>query len=192
MTNIQEMLDSFNNVTPTVTFTLQEEIINSVNFLDVTISKYEHKVSCNVYRQPTATDIIILNDSCRPPEQKLAAVRYLVNRLSTYPINETNKRQEYYTIKQILNNNEYDVKILNRINGKTDTKTRIEAKKKAKTKWAKFTYIGRQPKFITKLFKNSDLKVSFKADNTVGKLLTHNKNTSFNKYNTNTTSMPRL
>jgi len=109
---------------------------NSINFLDVTSSKYEHKILFNVYRKPTATDIIIPNDSCHPPEQNLAAVRYLVNHLSTYPINETNKRQEYDTIKQILHNNKYDVKILNRINGKTDTKTRNEAKTKTKTKWA--------------------------------------------------------
>ena len=38
-------------------------------------------------------------------------------------------------------------------------------------------------KFITKLFKNPKLKVSFKAENTKGKLLAQNKNTSFNKCN---------
>jgi hypothetical protein len=32
------------------------------------------------------------------------------------------------------------------------------------------------------LFKNSNLKVSFKADNTIGKLLAHNKNNNFNKF----------
>jgi len=122
-----------------MTFTMQEEINNSVNFLDVATSKDEHKISCNVYRKPTATDIIIPNDSRHPPEQKLAAVRYLVNRLSTYPINETNKRQEYDAIKQMLHSDKYDVKILNRINRKPDTKTRNEARTKTKTKWAKFT-----------------------------------------------------
>ena len=77
-----------------MTFTTEEEINNSVNFLDVTSSKDEHKISFNVYRKPTEIDIIIPNDSCRPPEQKLPTVRYLVNSLSTYPINETNRRQE--------------------------------------------------------------------------------------------------
>ena len=37
-------------------------------------------------------------------------------------------------------------------------------------------------KIITKLFKNFDLKMSFKADITIGKLLTHNKITIFNNY----------
>jgi hypothetical protein len=39
MTNIQY---SFNNLTPTMTLTMEEEIDNSLNFLDVTTSKDEH------------------------------------------------------------------------------------------------------------------------------------------------------
>ena len=38
-------------------------------------------------------------------------------------------------------------------------------------------------KIVTKLFRNSDLKIPFKADSTIGKLLTHNKNINFNMYN---------
>ena len=38
-------------------------------------------------------------------------------------------------------------------------------------------------KIITKLFKNFDLKIFFKANNTIGKVLKHNKNTNFNKHN---------
>jgi hypothetical protein len=95
---------------------MEEEINNSINVLDNSISKDEHKISFIVYRNPTATDIIIPNDSCQPPEEKLTGVRYLVNRFSTYLINEINKKEEYDTIKQILRNNKYDVNILNRIN----------------------------------------------------------------------------
>jgi len=73
---------------------MEEEINNNINFLDITISKVENKISFNVYRKPTVTDIIISIDSLHPPEQKLAAIRYLVNRVSTHPTNETNKRKE--------------------------------------------------------------------------------------------------
>jgi hypothetical protein len=55
-------------------------------------------------------------------------------------------KKEYDTIKQILYNNKYDVNILDRMKAHKEAKT--------KTKWAKFTYIRRQTKFITKLFKN--------------------------------------
>jgi transposase-like protein len=50
-------------------------------------------------------------------------------------------------------------------------------------KRAKFTYVGRRTKFITTLFENFDLKIPFKVDNTIGNLLTHNKNTNFKKCN---------
>jgi len=54
----------------------------------------------NIYRKRTAADIIP-NDSCHPLEHKLAAIRYLLNSLSTYPTKETGKK-ENDTIKQIL------------------------------------------------------------------------------------------
>ena len=71
------MLDTVNKITPTMTFTM-EEVNNITNFLDITISTDEHKILFNVYRKPTVTDIIIPNDSCHPPEQKLVGIRYLV------------------------------------------------------------------------------------------------------------------
>ena len=40
-------------------------------------------------------------------------------------------------------------------------------------KWAKFTYIGKETKFITKLFKNSPVKISFTTNNTIGRILSH-------------------
>lgn len=49
-----------------MTFTMEEELDNGINFLDVTISKIDHKISFNTYRKSTATDIIIPNDTCHP------------------------------------------------------------------------------------------------------------------------------
>ena len=80
-------------------------------------------------------------------------------------------------------NSKYYVNILDKIIQTNDTKTK-ERKEKTKTKWAKFLYVGRQTKFITELFKNTKLKVSFKIENTIGILLTqNNKNANSNKFN---------
>jgi len=38
-------------------------------------------------------DSIIPNDSCHPPEQKLAAIRYFVNRINTYDLSHENKQK---------------------------------------------------------------------------------------------------
>jgi predicted transcriptional regulator len=98
VTNILEVLESFNIITHTMPFTMEEEgVKNRVKFLDNTISKIDHKISFNVYRKSTATYIVIPNDFCHPTERKLTTVRYLINRISTYPMNETNKRKENMT-----------------------------------------------------------------------------------------------
>ena len=51
-----------------------------------------------------------------------------------------------------------------------------------RTKWAKFTYVGRQTRTITKLFKNTSLKIAFTTDNTISKILTQKKDPNFNKF----------
>jgi hypothetical protein len=78
---------------------MEKEFNNSVNFLDITIYKTDHNIPFNIYRKPTATDTIIPNDLCHPPEYKMPALSHLAIRLLTYPMNDTNKKKEYYTIK---------------------------------------------------------------------------------------------
>jgi hypothetical protein len=36
-----------------------------------------------------------------------------------------------------------------------------------KTKWATFTYFGSEARVVTKLFRNTNIKVAFKANNTI-------------------------
>jgi hypothetical protein len=38
-------------------------------------------------------------------------------------------------------------------------------------KWVSFTYVGKETKFITKLFKNTNVRISYMAKNTIEKLL---------------------
>jgi hypothetical protein len=64
----------------------------------------------SIYRKPTATVIIIPNNLC-PPKNKLAAVRYLTNQSSTYPMKNAEKEKENNTIKQIL----HDMAMLNKV-----------------------------------------------------------------------------
>ena len=44
--------------------------------------------------------------------------------------------------------------------------------KKRKKKWAKFTYVGKETRLLTKLFKNTNINVTFTTDNTIEKRLT--------------------
>jgi hypothetical protein len=84
------------------------------------------------------------------------------------------------TIKQIIYNNKNDTAILNK--GSSTNDERKHKERKAQTRWAKFTYVGRQTKFITNLFKHSTLKLYFKTEDTIGNLLAQNKNINPNKF----------
>ena len=94
ITNIHKVLDEFNNLTPKLKFTLQEEQNNQINFLDITIKKNQKGLSFDIYRKPTTTNIIIPKDSCHPNEQKTAAIRYYRDRLLTYRLTPKTERKK--------------------------------------------------------------------------------------------------
>jgi hypothetical protein len=175
-TNIYDVFNVFNNIMPTMKFTTEEEK-EKINFPDITISKEKDNLSFDINRKPTATDTIIPSDSCHPHEYKLAAVRYLANRRETYNLKAINKEKENNTIKQILCKNKY-ISILN----KSTTMQNKVKQYTSKTKWAKFIYVSKGTKFITKLFKNTPLKIAFTTQNTIGKLLSKQQNHNQNKF----------
>jgi hypothetical protein len=98
----------------TVKFTMETETDNKINFLDITIQKEIDILSFNIFRKPTTTDIIIPRDSCHPPEHKHAAIRFLINRMNTYNLN--NKKAEHDTIERIITNNGYEASIIKQFN----------------------------------------------------------------------------
>jgi hypothetical protein len=77
LTNIHEVLACFNKLTPTLKFTIEKETENKINFLDISITRNDDSLSFSIYRKPTTTDTIIPNDSCHPPEHKMAAIKFL-------------------------------------------------------------------------------------------------------------------
>ena len=93
-TNIYDVLNMFNNIMPTMKFTIEEEKENKINFLDITISKEENNIWFDIHRKPSTTDTVIPNESCHPQEHKLAAIRYLANRMETYNLSATKKEKE--------------------------------------------------------------------------------------------------
>jgi len=112
LTDIDEVLDSFNRIMSTMKFTIEKERENMINFLDITIGKEQDKLIFDIYRKPTTTDSIIPSDSCHPTEHKMAAVRYLTNRMNRYHLSRASKDKERKIIKHILQVNKYDTSII--------------------------------------------------------------------------------
>ena len=68
-TDIHEVHTAFNNIAPTIKFTMETETDSNINFLDISIQNKGNKLLFNVHRKPTATDIIIPKDYCHPPNK---------------------------------------------------------------------------------------------------------------------------
>jgi hypothetical protein len=94
------MINKFNTIHPTINFTIENEENNKLNFLDLTIHCTQNKLDHTIFRNPTATDILIHNSSCHPTERKLARINYLTNRIHSYPLSEQAKDTKLNAIKQ--------------------------------------------------------------------------------------------
>jgi len=167
-TNIHRVLEDFNNLVPSIKFNLEKEQNNKISFLDITITKNHDGLPFEIYRKPSATDITIPNDSCHPREHKTATIRYC-SRIKTYTLATESRQKERYNIRQILVNNKYDASSLKKFN-----KEKIQRQNNQKQKWEKFSYVGKETRFIKKLFKSTNVKVAFTTDKTSGKRLARN------------------
>jgi hypothetical protein len=94
---------------PTVKFTIEKELQNSINFLGLSIHHKKKMLEFAIYRKPTLTDIIIPNDSLHPHEHKISRIDYLVNRLNAYPIPKEAKEKGLNIIKDTLHNNDCNI-----------------------------------------------------------------------------------
>jgi hypothetical protein len=99
-TNIDHTQTEFNTVHPNIKYNIEKQENNKLNYLNIIIINTHDKLTSNIYRKPTTTDKIIHNDSCHPQVHKYSAIRYLINRMNTYPISNENKHHELQHTKK--------------------------------------------------------------------------------------------
>jgi hypothetical protein len=121
-TNINALLDHFNNLSSKLKFTMENESDCKINFVNITISREINKFEINIYRKPTYTDTIIPIDSFHPKELKMAVIRYFFNRLNQYQLSPENTEKENNVLIQILHYNGYDASTTSSLYKKTKTK----------------------------------------------------------------------
>jgi hypothetical protein len=80
----------------------------------------------------------------------------------TYPITKEATEKKLNNIKDTLPNNEYTYNInLGTTHPNQHKHNKITNPQHQKTKWATFTYSGKEIKIDTKLFKETQIKVAF-------------------------------
>jgi hypothetical protein len=69
-TNIEQALKEFNTLQPSIKFTIETEIQETVIFLYLTIYHKNTNLEFSAYRKPTETDIMIYISSCFSRKKK--------------------------------------------------------------------------------------------------------------------------
>ena len=168
-TNIQAILQDFNSMHTSLQFTAETETDNSINYLDVSIHRSPTGLKISIFRKPTFTDTIIpyTYTSNHPTQHKYAAIKFLYHRLNTYNLQKQEHDRGLNIIHNILYNNAFPIKSRN---SHTHT-TQKEPPLKTQQKWATFTYTGKETTYITNIFKQTDIKIAFRTNNTLDRLL---------------------
>ncbi|PNF39362.1 hypothetical protein B7P43_G18159, partial [Cryptotermes secundus] len=166
----------FNTMHHKLKFKMEQQSQNKINYLDLTIMTNNNELKFEIYRKPTSTDLILHNTSCDPYEHKEAAINYLCNRINTYKLTNEGKIKEEGIITRILVNNEYSTYARDHNTKPPNNNT------PQKDKWTKFTYFGPSIRRITKLFHNTNIKITFKTNNTIKNFL-RIKHETTDKYN---------
>jgi hypothetical protein len=90
MDQIHTKLDSLHHC---LTFKPTAEENNAVNYLYLTITRQNNSLGINIFRKPTTTDTTIHYPSNHPMEHKLAAFRFMIDRLNNLPLTPETRQQ---------------------------------------------------------------------------------------------------
>lgn len=183
--SIDSILTDLNKIHPNITYTVEKEEHNTINFLDITITRTNNDLQYGIYRKPTATDTTIHSSSNHPLQHKLAAFRHMIHRLKSIPLTEQNYNKELNTIYTIARNNGYTNKTIDKLLQQYTDKQQIPKDTKPQDEQTTnrrciFTYTGPETYKLTNLFQKEGLSTTLKTDN----LLRNHLNTCIDKTNT--------
>jgi hypothetical protein len=93
------------------------------------------------------------------------------------PLNKENQLKEWTTILEIARSNNLPDNILIRLRQQIHKKidcTTPPMESKSNTKWTTFTYVSPQIRKITNLFRHTNVKITFKCNNKISRLMKPN------------------
>ena len=150
-------------------FKMSTEENKLTNYLDFSIHRNDNNIDIGIYRKPTCTDTTIQFSSNHPYEHKVAAFNYYINRMIMLSIMEQSKQQEWKIVFEIARKNGFPTHIIHDLKKKMITKKQKQniTTTQRNKKWITFTYHSPLIRRITNLFKQTNLKIAFRATNTI-------------------------
>jgi hypothetical protein len=95
----------------------------------LTIIKHPSKIEIDIYRKPATTDTTINYSSNHPTEHKMAAYRYMINRILTLPLTAEKRNNEWKKILTIAENNQYPTHLITKLMTQTKQKQKQQEPK---------------------------------------------------------------
>ena len=166
-----------------ISFTVEKEQNSRLNFLDITIARdlQQQKLAFDIYRKPTATDIIIPKNSYNPSTHKHAALNFLINRATTVPLTKENIIKEFEIISAIANKNGYSLNdiqsLIDKIHNKNILKT-IYPHVAVKNKYIKVKYHRLFSHKLQKTLNNYNITLANSNNLKISNLLINNRDKS--------------
>lgn len=160
------MVDFLNKVHKTITFKLESEKNNVINFLDIKLIKSEKGLEFGIFRKPTQTDLVIPKESNHPISYKLSAFRSMVHRLLTYKLSPSEFNKEKNIIKEIAFNNGYEVTMITNMirKVKMNLLNKENSNKINNEKFVPFGYTNKNSELIGNIFKKSSFYPGYKIN----------------------------
>ena len=177
--NLDTIIRYANSINSNLELNPTPENNNRVSFLDLAIIRNTPHLEIDIFHKPTTTDTTIHYLSNHPQEHKLAAYRFLINRMPNLPLNKNRREHEWQTILQIAKNNHFPIALIH------NQKHRMMQERKQlpspsptqptqptkSEKWATFTFSFPQIRKVTKLLKKTRIKIAFRSNNTLAHLI---------------------
>ena len=151
--------------------------MDNKNQLDITICiLYFSSNSCSTcFGQPTTTDTTISCLSNHPLEQKVAAYRFLIDRMLNLPLHKNHLANEWQTILHIAKNHHFPTALIHNLRHRmTQKRTQPPSptqltNPRNNEKWATFTFMSPNIRRVTNLFKQAGIKIAFRGTNTLAR-----------------------
>jgi hypothetical protein len=173
-TNPEDIMHYVNSLHNNIQLSPIVETNNSINFLDLTITRNPPFLKLGICQKPTATDTTINFLSNHSHEQKMAAYRFLIRSMFSLPLDTQQRHDKWQRIRQVAHKN--NIPPSPTLPAKTPHQTQTLSPqnpsspilgKPAPTKWSVSTFSTPLIRKITNLFKRTNVRVSFSCTNTL-------------------------
>jgi hypothetical protein len=151
------------------------EINNTINFLDISITRNPPNLKIGIYCKPTTTDTTINFLSNHPCEHKMASYQFLIRRMLSLPLDMQQQHAEWQYIRWVAQSNNFPPNQLSRLRHcirQKLSRSKTPPPSHATTelthaKWTVFTFSTPLVRKITNLFKQTNVRISFRCNNTL-------------------------